>query len=228
MARFKAVLSDIDGTLTDSEDLHRDGYLKINTDLGVEFAEGELEDGVGVALSDKYGELKDRFNEPLSYQEWADRLAAYYVLNADKITIMPGAKDFLDRADQNGLALGAVTNAQRSEGAASLARMGREGDLFAFMVAVEDVPRPKPAPDSYLLGTEKLGINPKDIVVIEDSPVGVAAAKAAGMTCIQIQHDPSLINDNADLIVPRLDDPRVAAFLEFKPEPGNTPRRPGQ
>ena len=58
MARFKAILSDIDGTLTDSEDVHRDGFVAINRQLGVEFSPEEIEGGVGVALKDKYEELK--------------------------------------------------------------------------------------------------------------------------------------------------------------------------
>ena len=75
MPRYAAVLTDIDGTLTDSEDIHREGYVAINTALGVDLSEDEINSGVGVALKDKYDELKSRFNQDISYQDWADRLA---------------------------------------------------------------------------------------------------------------------------------------------------------
>ncbi len=225
MARFRAVLSDIDGTLTDSEDLHRDAFIKINGDLGVTFTNEELSGGTGVALIDLYDGLKARFDQPISYQDWADRLAAYYVLHADQVRILPGARDFLMRADQGGMAIAAVTNAQPSEAAVNIGQFGDQADLFRFTITVDDVARPKPAPDSYLEGARRLGIPPVDIVVLEDSPVGVKAAKAAGMTVIQIQPDPALINDKADLVVRRLDDPMVTAYMGLPPDLRSTPPR---
>jgi HAD superfamily hydrolase (TIGR01509 family) len=215
MARFDAILTDIDGTLTDSEDVHREGYREINRRLGVNLTEKELEGGVGVALSDKYDELKDRFNRPVSYQEWADMLAAYYVLNSDQVKVLPGVKDTLRKADEAGMAIAAVTNAQRAEAGINIGRLGDHANLVRFTLSVEDFPRPKPAPDGYLMGARRLGVDPSRTLVLEDSPVGVAAAKAAGMTVIQIQKDPALINKNADLIVESLDDPKVAKFLGF-------------
>ena len=227
MARFKAILSDIDGTLTDSEDVHRDGFVAINRQLGAEFSPEEIEGGVGVALKDKYEELKSRFNQDISYQDWADRLAAYYVLHSDKVKVLPGVKPFLAKADQAGMKIAAVTNAQKTEADINIGRLGNQADLVQFTLSVEDFPRPKPAPDGYLMGADKFGIDPKDILVLEDSPVGVAAAKAAGMTVIQIQKDPKLINKNADLIVESLDDPKVAAFVGLGPDLRSVPRMAG-
>ena len=227
MARFKAILSDIDGTLTDSEDVHRDGFVAINRQLGVEFSPEEIEGGVGVALKDKYEELKSRFNQDISYQDWADRLAAYYVLHSDKVKVLPGVKPFLAKADQAGMKIAAVTNAQKTEADINIGRLGNQADLVQFTLSVEDFPRPKPAPDGYLMGANKFGMDPKDILVLEDSPVGVAAAKAAGMTVIQIQKDPKLINKNADLIVESLDDPKVAAFVGLGPDLRSAPRMAG-
>ena len=225
MARFRAILSDIDGTLTDSEDLHRDAFININRDLGVTFTEQELSGGTGVALIDLYDHLKDRFRQPISYQDWADRLAAYYVLHADRVRILPGARDFIARADQAGMPIGAVTNAQPSEAAVNIGQFGHQADLFRFTITVDDVARAKPAPDGYLEGARRLGVAPADILVLEDSPVGVAAAKAAGMTVIQIQADPDLVSDQADLVVRRLDDPLIAAYMGLPPDRRHAPPR---
>ena len=123
--------------------------------------------------------------------------------------------------------IAAVTNAQKTEADINIGRLGNQADLVQFTLSVEDFPRPKPAPDGYLMGADKLGIDPKDILVLEDSPVGVAAAKAAGMTVIQIQKDPKLINKNADLIVESLDDPKVAAFVGLGPDLRSVPRMAG-
>lgn len=59
-------------------------------------------------------------------------------------------------------------------------------DLFPIVVANEDVPRVKPAPDLFLLAAQKMGVPPEKCLVIEDSPKGRDAADAAGMTCLLI------------------------------------------
>lgn len=221
-ARFDAILSDIDGTLTDSEDLHRAGYKEVNRRLGVNLSDEELAGGVGVALSDKYESMKSRFNREVSFKEWSEMLAAYYVVHGDQVKVLPGVKNFLGQANKQGIPIAAVTNAQRPEANVNIGRLGNHADLVRFIISVEDMPRPKPAPDGYLMGAQRLGVDPARTLVLEDSPVGVAAAKAAGMTVIQIQKDPKLINRNADLIVESLDDPKVAALMGFDPglQPG--------
>ena len=80
--------------------------------------------------------------------------------------------------------------------------------LFEVTVAGDEVPEPKPAPDMYLRAAQILGVDPVDCVVIEDSPTGVAAARAAGMTVVAVRRghfaDDRLID--ADQIVDSLDE----------------------
>jgi HAD superfamily hydrolase (TIGR01509 family) len=74
------------------------------------------------------------------------------------------------------------------------------------LVAAEDVERGKPAPDGYLRALELLGISAEDAVAVEDSDVGVAAAKAAGLRCVAVAGTMSPKRlAAADEIVPRLD-----------------------
>lgn len=58
--------------------------------------------------------------------------------------------------------------------------------LFDIVVTQEDVTHNKPAPDIFLLAAEKMGIEPQDCLVFEDSPTGIAAAQAAGMDYIKV------------------------------------------
>ena len=80
--------------------------------------------------------------------------------------------------------------------------------LFAVTVAGDEVANPKPAPDIYLRAAALLETDPADCVVIEDSPTGVRAARAAGMTVVVVRRgyfdDEVLIE--ADQIVDSLDD----------------------
>jgi HAD superfamily hydrolase (TIGR01509 family) len=60
------------------------------------------------------------------------------------------------------------------------------GDAFSVRVSGDQVTRSKPAPDVYLAAAQRLGVEPRGCLAIEDSPVGVSAAKAAGMTCVAV------------------------------------------
>lgn len=62
--------------------------------------------------------------------------------------------------------------------------------IFNAIVTHEDVANGKPAPDIYLLAAEKLGVDPTRCLAFEDSPTGIESAKAAGMTVIDVLHDP--------------------------------------
>src|SRR5262249_49483007 len=83
------------------------------------------------------------------------------------------------------LPLAVASNAPRRHLRAGLSRVGRQDALDA-VVTVEDVARPKPAPDLYARACELLGVRPADAVALEDSPPGAAAARAAGMYVIGI------------------------------------------
>ncbi len=72
-----------------------------------------------------------------------------------------------------------VTTAARGSVLAILEHFHRK-DMFDLILAQEDVPRKKPAPDGFLLAMEHFGISPENSLIFEDSPEGIAAARAAG------------------------------------------------
>jgi HAD superfamily hydrolase (TIGR01509 family) len=78
-------------------------------------------------------------------------------------------------------------------------------------------PRKKPAPDVYLLAADKLGVSPSRCVVIEDSGIGLQAAKAAGMTCLVTTSTYTGGDDfsAADRVVPELGEPGQAGCVSL-------------
>jgi HAD superfamily hydrolase (TIGR01509 family) len=85
----------------------------------------------------------------------------------------------------------------------------------SVLVALEDVTRPKPDPEPYLLALEHLGLEPRDVVAIEDTDVGIASARAAGLPCVAVLG--TLPPDRlaaADEIAPRLDAALVERLLD--------------
>ena len=125
-------------------------------------------------------------------------------------TPMPGARDLVDRL-RGWLPLAAASNSPRRLLEPALRGAGF-GPEFEAVLAVEDVERPKPAPDLYLAACRRLGVDPSQAVALEDSPTGVASARAAGLWVIGVPSYPGVELD-ADLVVHSLADPRVAATL---------------
>lgn len=83
-----------------------------------------------------------------------------------------------------------VTTASRSGAWAVLEHHG-VGILFDEVVTGDDVREHKPSPEAYILAARRLGLAPGDCLIIEDSPVGIAAAQASGAPYLVVRHDGS-------------------------------------
>jgi HAD superfamily hydrolase (TIGR01509 family) len=117
---------------------------------------------------------------------------------------MPGAAALLSALRAAGVPLGMVSNSRRGFVELGLQKAGLDG-AFDVIVTAEDVARPKPAPDAYLAAAEALGAEPAACVVLEDSPTGLTAARAAGARTIGVPSVPGVVLE-ADLVVPSLED----------------------
>jgi HAD superfamily hydrolase (TIGR01509 family) len=120
---------------------------------------------------------------------------------------MPGAVALLAALAQAGVPVGLVSNARRRFVEPALRAAGLY-DAFGVVVTVDDVSHPKPAPDAYLAAAVALGADPAACAVLEDSPTGVAAGRAAGAMTIGVPSLPGVVLE-ADVIGASLEDPAV-------------------
>ena len=120
---------------------------------------------------------------------------------------MPGAVALLAALGQAGVAVGLVSNARRRFVEPALRAAGLY-DAFGVVVTVDDVNDPKPAPDAYLAAAAALGVDPAACAVLEDSPTGIAAGRAAGAMTIGVPSLPGVVLE-ADVIGASLEDPAV-------------------
>jgi HAD superfamily hydrolase (TIGR01509 family) len=192
-----ALLFDCDGTLVDTErDGHRVAFNDTFRALGL-----DIEWDV-----DLYGRLlevsggKERMRHYFDQQGWPrpDHDALIHELHRAKterfmelarqgnLPLRPGVKRLIDEALTAGLPVAVCsTSAEDSVRAVVTAGLGPERvACFAAIFAGDIVPRKKPAPDIYLLAAERLALDPVRTVVVEDTRVGLLAAKAAGMICV--------------------------------------------
>lgn len=128
--------------------------------------------------------------------------------------VLPGVRDHLRVAREFGLKVGLASSSDRAWVTGHLGRLGLL-DYFDAIKCVEDTGAHKPDPAPYLAVLDALGIPPTGAVAFEDSPHGVAAAKAAGMLCVAVPNSVTrrLGLDRADLVLDSLASLPLPALL---------------
>jgi beta-phosphoglucomutase family hydrolase len=208
-----AVLWDLDGVLVDSTRFHYEAYRKLLAECGREIGFDEFRNLIGLRneaiLRRLLGELP-----PAEVERLAQRKEELFrELIAGKVEALPGAAGLVRRLHEGGVPMAIVSSTPRANIELILGSLGL-AEAFAVVVGAEDARRGKPHPEGFLAAAERLGVPPGDCVVLEDAPEGIEGAKAAGMRCIGVAttRPPERLSE-ADLVVERLDDPRVEAFL---------------
>src|ERR1044071_3268455 len=126
---------------------------------------------------------------------------------------MVGGRGLLEQLRRRGTPIGLVSNSPLVFVQRSLEIVGFT-DSFDVVVSAHEVAAPKPAPDPYLEACRRLGVEPgPDVVALEDSPTGVAAARAAGLTVIGIPSLEGIALEEAHHIAGSLQDGVVARHL---------------
>ena len=140
----------------------------------------------------------------------------------------PGLFVLLDRIRRLALPIAVATSSRRSYADQLLTRHGL-ADRFAFLLGSEDVTRGKPDPEIYHREAERFRVPAGSMLVLEDSPAGLAAAKGAGAIAVGVPHEHSPASGlaAADLVVPRLDDPALLRLFdtERRESPDDEPQR---
>ena len=179
----EAVLFDCDGVLVDSEtisltmirdDLAAHGLPLTLHQLETDYIGGTMENVADRARAAGAG-LPD---------DWvAEFYTRLYARLAEGTPLIPGVAALLDRLDAAGIPFAVGSNGTSGKMQITL---GQHGLLPRFRAALsgQEIGRPKPAPDIYLLAALQCGANPARCVVIEDSPTGARAALAAGIRCL--------------------------------------------
>jgi HAD superfamily hydrolase (TIGR01509 family) len=201
---IKAIIFDVDGTLADTEDAHRQSFNKA-------FAENHLDWNWDIALYDKLLKVtggKERikyfvedflhdFTKPADYEGFVKNLhqvkTRHYttMLRAGLIPLRPGIRQLITDAHNSGIRL-AIATTTTAENVSTLLEVGLGKDWtkhFSANGCGDIVPHKKPAPDIYFWVLEKLGLPASDCIALEDSENGLRASLAAGIkTFITCNH----------------------------------------
>lgn len=195
-----AVLLDMDGTLVDSRQIVERMWLLWATEHGL-----RPEDVLAVAHGRRTLETMALVAPALATAEEAARLDAIEATQEGGEQAVPGAVTLL--ADLPAGRWAIVTSASRAIAAARLRAVGLP--LPRIMVCAEDVAAGKPAPDGYLRAAAQLNADPSRCVVVEDTPAGVQAGRAAGSFVIGLRTTYASL-ESCDLVLRDLRDVRAS------------------
>jgi phosphoglycolate phosphatase len=186
--QLKGVLFDLDGTLIDSK---KDIAAAANSArlhfglpaLPLETVVGYVGRGIEHLNRKTLGT-----DDPQRLAEGLEVLKAYYRDHCvDQTFIYPGAKELLNTLKTRGLKLGLVSNKPHEFTLITLEKLGLMS-YFTAVLGADVVARKKPDPEPLLAALEKMGISPREAVMIGDSPVDTQAARAAGIRVGLVSH----------------------------------------
>lgn len=194
---FSAVLFDVDGTLADTERHgHRPAFNRAFAEFGLDHRWGVEDYGRMLAVTGG----RRRIELFLAHRGHPDPAGLARMLHRAKtehfvewvrsgpVRSRPGVDGLLADLRAAGVRTGVVTTGRRAWVLPLLDRLFGPA-AFEAIVTGDDVERLKPAPDAYLLALDRLGLRAAEVLVVEDSPPGLAAARAAGPACVVVTND---------------------------------------
>jgi len=205
--RLDAIVFDMDGVLLDSEPFWQQAEIEVFGSLGRRLTVADCRETMGMRIDEV---VERRFAE----QPWqgAGRAAVADAVVSRVIELvaahgepLPGVREVLGLLEAAGVRRALASSSSSRLIEAVLETLGLAGHFELYHSAEEEVAG-KPDPAVYLACVARLGLAPPACAAIEDSPAGVAAAKAAGMRCIAVP-DPRLdrrLVGAADLVLPSL------------------------
>jgi HAD superfamily hydrolase (TIGR01509 family) len=210
----EAVVFDNDGLLLDTESVWTRAEQDLFARRGTEFTAADKHELVGTSAAVAARVLERRLEEPGRGEQLIEELNELVVAELEHgVEAMVGARQLLHALKQRGTPIGLVSNSPLVFVSRSLQLVGFE-DQFDVVLSAHEVAAPKPAPDPYFEACRRLGVEPGPAVVaLEDSPTGVAAARAAGLTVIGVPSIEGIALEEAHHIAATLEDDVVSRHL---------------
>lgn len=208
MSRPRAVLFDNDGLILNTEDVWTRGEEKLFEVRGLKFTNDHKRELIGQSAENAGRLLERRLGEPAL--DLIAELDAIVLAELDHgVEEMVGATELLVSLREEGVPIGLVSNSPRHFIEKAINSVGY-APHFDVIVSAHEVARPKPAPDPYLEACRLLGEKPGlDIFAFEDSPSGVTAAVAAGLTVFGIPSFTGISLDEAHHLAETLADAHI-------------------
>lgn len=194
---MKALIFDFDGLIVDTEGPDYISWQEIYRQHGVELPMEKWSMVIGGDSSlgfEPHAYLEELIGRPVDRESiWVNRRKSY-LQHLEAQPVLPGVHTYLEDAQTLGLKLAVASSSPRSWVEGHLTRLGLY-DTFEVVCTSDDVEKVKPDPALFKLAARKLGVEPHEAIVFEDSHNGMIAAKKAGMFVVVV---PNPITEDMD------------------------------
>lgn len=193
----KTVIFDMDGVLTDTEEVSARAWRQCGALQQIEDMEATILDCIGRNEKDMRAYFAQKYGEDFEYMVFKKNKHRIFeeILEKEGIPVKKGVRELLEFLEKEGYGIGLASSTRE---AAIRTRMEKLGFLHYFrtITSGDMVEHSKPDPEIYLLACRNMGVRPEDAFAIEDSPNGIRSAYRAGMKVIMV---PDLIQPDEEI-----------------------------
>lgn len=184
--KYKAILFDMDGVLIESEFLMRHSAIQALAEYGIEAKHEDFREFTGMGEDKFVGGVAEKYGHTYTF-DMKERAYDYFGQQVKELAHVPaGVKEMLLALHEKGLVMAVCSAADLRKVRYNIQAIGVDESIFSALITGSDVARKKPFPDIYLEGARRVGIDPKDCLVVEDAVSGITAAHAAGMDAVAV------------------------------------------
>jgi len=184
LAEADGLIFDCDGTLVDTMPSHYHAWSTVLASYGCTFPESDFYHLGGMPMAKIVARLNEEQGLSIPVQAAVAKKVDFYLAHSP--TLQPiGPVAAIARRFHGKKPIAVASGGSRQLVSHSLASAGLTS-LFEVVVTSEDVEHGKPAPDTYHLAAERLGLQARNCLVFEDAPTGIASAEAARARCVEV------------------------------------------
>lgn len=184
---IEAIVFDFDGLIIDTETPEFDAWQEVFESYGVRLERQAWEWAIGRYSRDfyVYEHLAELSGQVIEREVVRPRMRRRYLERIEENPVLPGVKEYLTAAKEMGLKMAVASSSSPGWASGHLESRGLL-HYFEFVLHAGDVVNAKPSPELYTMAVERLGVKAKNAFAIEDSAVGLTAARAAGLPCVVV------------------------------------------
>lgn len=214
-SRIKAVIFDLDGVIAETEHVHIQAEKETMLKHGIKISEDELHQYTGTTAKQMFTDLIRRYQLRTTFDEiFSQKEEIMFKLLERGVEPTRGVIELLYRLKKARIRLGIASSSHKRLIDYVLNKLGITR-LFDSVVGAEDIRNSKPDPEIFLTCASRLNVGPSECLVVEDSMLGVEAARKAGMKCLGYKNPNSGNQDlsEADIVTDDFSNLNIKSLL---------------